>query len=156
MSLFLPVIVPLAAIMLLLFSHRSVRLQQVISLASMSYLLMHAAIILSKVIQEGPYAMQAGGWPPIRHYLTADLFTAIMLLTTSLLALLVTLYSIGFIGETRKKAGFYVLIHGLVTGVNGSFLTGDIFNLYVWFEVMLISSFVLITWVLKTATTWSS
>lgn len=146
MSLFIPVILPLIAIMLLLFSHRSVRLQQLISLVSMSYLLVHAAIILSKVVQDGPFAMQAGGWPaPFGITFTADLFTAIMLLTTSVLSLLVTIYSFGFIGETRKKAGFYVLIHGLVTGVNGSFLTGDIFNLYVWFEVMLISSFVLIT-----------
>ncbi len=146
MTLFLPVILPLAAIVMLLFSYKLNRLQQFISIFSMSLLVLLAIHILLEVISNGPFAMQAGGWEaPFGITFTVDLFSAIMLVTTALIALIVTIYSIGFLDKTRKQAGFYILIHGLVTGVNGSFLTGDIFNLYVWFEVMLISSFVLIT-----------
>jgi multicomponent Na+:H+ antiporter subunit D len=146
MILFIPVILPLSAIVLLLFSYRRERLQQLISIVSMGILTLLAAYILWLVMKHGPFAMQAGAWPaPFGITFVADLFSAIMLLTTALLSLLVTIYSTGFLDRTRRKAGFYILIHGLIGGVNGSFLTGDIFNLYVWFEVMLISSFVLMT-----------
>ena len=146
MMLFLPVILPLAAIVLLLFTYRMKRLQQWISIISMSAITLQAVMIMNRVVLDGPFAAQAGGWPaPFGITFTADLLSAILLLATGFLSLIVTVYSIGFMDDTRKTAGFWILIHGLVTGVNGSFLTGDIFNLYVWFEVMLISSFVLVT-----------
>ncbi len=146
MMLFVPVLLPLSTIVLLLFGYRSLRWQQTITIISLSVLLIHAANILFQVAMFGPIAMQAGGWQaPYGITFVADLMAAIMLFTTSLLALIVTIYSIGFVDELRKRGGFYVLLQGLITGVNGSFLTGDIFNLYVWFEVMLISSFILMT-----------
>jgi multicomponent Na+:H+ antiporter subunit D len=146
MTLFIPVILPLAAIVPLLFTYRKLKLQQWISVVSMAALTAQAILILTRVISEGPFAMQAGGWPaPFGITFVADMFSAILLLTAAVLFLLVTIYSTGFMDDTRKQAGFYILIHGLAAGVNGAFLTGDIFNLYVWFEVMLISSFVLVT-----------
>jgi len=129
-----------------LLTYRKTKLQQTVSILSMTAITLQSLAILWKVYSGGPFAMQAGGWPaPFGITFVADLFSAILLVTGSLVALLVTVYSIGFMDNTRKTAGFYLLLHGLVTGVNGSFLTGDIFNLYVWFEVMLISSFVLVT-----------
>jgi multicomponent Na+:H+ antiporter subunit D len=58
--------------------------------------------------------------------------------------MIVMIYSPGFIDKERQTAGYYPLVFGLLMGVNGAFITGDIFNLYVWYEVMLTSSFVLI------------
>ncbi|KZY24970.1 NADH/ubiquinone/plastoquinone, partial [Alcanivorax sp. HI0035] len=53
-------------------------------------------------------------------------------------------YSLGTISIAHRKAGYFPLMHLLLAGVNGAFLTGDIFNLYVWFEVMLVASFSLL------------
>ncbi len=74
----------------------------------------------------------------------ADLFSAIMVVLAGLIGLTVALYSIGSIDQAREAFGFHPLYHFLLMGVCGAFLTGDIFNLYVWFEVMLTASFVLL------------
>ena len=146
MMLFNPIIVPFTAMVLMIFTYGRLRLQQYITWASMALLLVMAVSILGNVINSGPYAMQAGGWDaPFGITFYADLFSSLMLVTTAILGLIVSVYAGGMLDNTRRKNGFYLLIHGLIAGVNGAFLTGDIFNLYVWFEVMLISSFVLIT-----------
>src|SRR5690606_40129578 len=55
------------------------------------------------------------------------------------------IYSIVALNASRIKYGYFVFFHFLVVGLLGAFLTGDIFNLYVWFEVVIISSFILLT-----------
>jgi Formate hydrogenlyase subunit 3/Multisubunit Na+/H+ antiporter, MnhD subunit len=55
----------------------------------------------------------------------------------------VAVYSLASMDAQREKFGYYPLLHIMLMGVCGAFLTGDLFNLYVWFEVLLISSFVL-------------
>jgi multicomponent Na+:H+ antiporter subunit D len=91
-------------------------------------------------------AVQAAGWPaPFGISLVSDLLSALMLSVTGIVAAAVLLYSRNGLDEPRKHAGFYPLLLILLTGVCGAFLTGDLFNLYVWFEVMLISSFVLLS-----------
>ena len=77
--------------------------------------------------------------------MVADMFSALLVLTSSLVALCCLIYAFRSIGKDRESYYFYPLFLFLITGVNGSFLTGDLFNLYVCFEVMLISSYVLIT-----------
>jgi multicomponent Na+:H+ antiporter subunit D len=67
-----------------------------------------------------------------------------MVVMTGLMGLTIVIYSIASIDPKRRKYGYYPLINILLMGVSGAFLTGDIFNLYVWFEVMLIASFVLL------------
>ena len=57
----------------------------------------------------------------------------------------VTGSSFSGVDPRREAFGYHALIHVLLMGVSGAFLTGDIFNLYVWFEVMLIASFVLMS-----------
>ncbi|TDA86018.1 Na+/H+ antiporter subunit D, partial [Halomonas marinisediminis] len=58
-----------------------------------------------------------------------------------IVAVAVIVYSRFDVTEDEKRVGFHALSHALLVGVCGAFLTGDIFNLYVWFEVMLIASF---------------
>ena len=67
-----------------------------------------------------------------------------MVLITAVIGLAASIYSLGSMDEQREKFFYYPLLQFLLMGINGAFLTGDIFNLYVWFEVMLISSFVLL------------
>jgi multicomponent Na+:H+ antiporter subunit D len=56
-------------------------------------------------------------------------------------ALAGSIYALGDISQSSRRYGFYPFLMVLMAGVSGAFLTGDIFNLYVWFEVLLISSF---------------
>src|SRR5690625_7505621 len=73
------------------------------------------------------------------------LFRSTLVLLTSIVGLLVGVFAIPTIGRRRINYGFFPIFHFLILGLNGSFLTGDIFNLYVWFEIIIISSFVLLT-----------
>ncbi len=97
------------------------------------------------VWSHGPVAMQASNWPaPFGITFVADMLSAVMVLMTGIMGLLVTVYSLGDITQPLQRSGYYALYHVLLAGVAGAFLTGDIFNLYVWFEVMLMASFGLI------------
>lgn len=146
MMLFGPIFLPFAAIVLILLFHRRGLMQRLVTIAALSGVLLQAIFIMIQVVNHGPVAAQAGGWSaPYGITFYADLFTAILLVTTAVIALLVSVYAIGMVDMTRLKGGYGLISLALVGGVNGAFLTGDIFNLYVWFEVMLIASFVLIT-----------
>ncbi|MCH5688896.1 hypothetical protein LWM68_34370 [Niabella sp. W65] len=68
-----------------------------------------------------------------------------MVLLTSIAAFAVSMFSATGLSRQRMLYGYFPIFHFLVMGLNGAFLTGDIFNLYVWFEVIIIASFVLMT-----------
>jgi multicomponent Na+:H+ antiporter subunit D len=87
-------------------------------------------------------AGQMGGWPaPFGITLVADYLSAVMVVITAITALAVAVYALSDRCDARRKLGYHALFKVLIGGVTGAFLTGDLFNLYVWFEVMLISSF---------------
>ncbi|MBU1370634.1 MAG: Na+/H+ antiporter subunit D [Bacteroidetes bacterium] len=120
--------------------------QHILSVLSVVAQLIVALSIFNKLGESTILVAQAGGWPaPFGISFLADYTATILLIAVALLALPIVIYSIGFIDKVRQQGGLFVLYQGLILGVNGAFLTADIFNLYVWFEVMLISSFVLIT-----------
>lgn len=145
MILVLPIVLPLFFMIVLIFTRRWLIFQQAFSVFAALLLIFASVVILLTVHQHGILVMQTGSWPaPYGITLVADLFSAILLTTTSFLSLVIAIYSRGFIDTERQTAGYYPLIFGLMMGVNGAFITGDIFNLYVWYEVMLTSSFVLI------------
>jgi multicomponent Na+:H+ antiporter subunit D len=140
-----PIVIPLATAALgLVVRHRWAH--QAIMLTGAAALLASTVLLLLRVLGEGTLAMQLGGWPaPFGITLVADLLSALMLLVTGLIGLATFIYSVPSIDEERKAHGFYPLLHVLLMGVCGAFLAGDLFNLYVWFEVLLISSFVLLS-----------
>lgn len=145
MLLVLPILIPLlTAIVLLLFRSQR-RWQRWLNLVGAMALLGAALGLLYSVWSAGIQAVQVGNWPaPFGITFVADLLSAIMVLLTALIGLAVAVYSLASIDVQREWFGYYPLLHVLLMGVCGAFLTGDLFNLYVWFEVMLIASFVLL------------
>ena len=87
-----------------------------------------------------------GSWPaPYGITLVADRFSALMLFVSSIVFLATTIYSVEAVDAKRKENGYFLITYGILAGVNGSFMAGDLFNLYVWFEVMLMGSFILVS-----------
>ncbi|MEE4178746.1 MAG: proton-conducting transporter membrane subunit [Bacteroides sp.] len=145
MILVLPIILPLFFMVVLIFTRRWLAFQQHFSLLASVILILVSVILLIDVEQNGIATLQVGSWiAPYGITLVVDLLSAIMLITVSFIAIVIMIYSPGFIDKGRQSAGYYPISFGLLMGVNGAFITGDIFNLYVWYEVMLTSSFVLI------------
>jgi multicomponent Na+:H+ antiporter subunit D len=140
-----PILLPLASAIAMLFFRRSVMVQRIISLLTSFLLLTAAGVLLSAVISEGVLTLQVGGWAaPFGITLAADLLSAVMVAVSALIGLTTVIYSFAVIDSERERFFYYPLFQMLMMGINGAFLTGDVFNLYVWFEVMLISSFVLL------------
>ncbi|MEM9271104.1 MAG: proton-conducting transporter membrane subunit, partial [Pseudomonadota bacterium] len=113
-----------------------------ISVIGNAALLLASAILIANVLNQGVVAGQMGGWSaPFGITLVADYLSAVMVVITSITALAVSVYALSDIAERVEHLGYHALFNVLIGGVVGAFLTGDLFNLYVWFEVMLISSF---------------
>ncbi len=143
--LLLPILVPFITGIFTVLSWRQRQLQRLMSMIGSITLMIVTLLLFREVYLYGPQAVQIGSWEaPFGITLYADLFSSIMLVLAGLLGFTVGIYSLENIGLERQKLGFYPLYHILLMGVCGSFLAGDIFNLYVWFEVMLIASFVLL------------
>lgn len=142
----LPVLVHLLAAILLIFFWRNVRVQRVISIVGNVLMLVVAVVLFEKIYSGGIRTMQAGNWrAPFGITFVADLFSSLMILLTSIAGLAVAVFSLASISRVRMRFGYFPIYHFLLMGLNGAFLTGDIFNLYVWFEIIIISSFVLMT-----------
>ncbi len=143
--LLLPLIIPLLTAVVALLAYWSPTIQRWLSVCGAAALLGAAVGLLGSVWDGGIQVGQMGDWPaPYGITLVADLFSAIMVMLTGVIALAVVFYGMLSIDPAREHFGFHPLFHFLLMGVCGAFLTGDLFNLYVWFEVMLMASFVLL------------
>ena len=141
----LPILIPIATAIASLLAWRWLGLQRWISVIGTAALLLAGLMLLASVWHDGIRAVQIGSWPaPFGITLVADLFSSIMVVLTGLTGLATAVYSLSSIDRERERFGYYPLLQILLMGVCGAFLTGDIFNLFVWFEVMLIASFVLL------------
>jgi multicomponent Na+:H+ antiporter subunit D len=144
--LFLPLLIPLATAVLGLLAWNRRRVQRLLGVFGTSALLAAGLLLLAEVIDGNILSAQAGNWPaPFGITLVADIFTALMVVATGVMGLGVMIYSLAEADQHQESLGYHPLLQVLLLGVCGSFLTGDLFNLYVWFEVMLIASFVLLT-----------
>jgi multicomponent K+:H+ antiporter subunit D len=146
----LPILLPLVAgALLLLFDERRHALKALISLAS-TVMLMGIAFSLLRLADGAPSDVVAatgvyhlGNWPaPFGIVLVLDRLSALMLVLTSLLALAALIFS--FARWDRAGPHFHTLFQLLLMGLNGAFLTGDLFNLFVFFEVLLAASYGLV------------
>jgi multicomponent Na+:H+ antiporter subunit D len=125
---------------------RLVPLQQALGVVTVAASLVAAVAVLVEVEAEGPVAVDLGGWAaPVGITLVADLMSALFLCVSLATVLAVLVYAIGQPRADKASFYFHPLYLVLTAGVSASFLTGDLFNLFVSFEVMLSASYVLIT-----------
>ncbi|MBN1301949.1 MAG: Na+/H+ antiporter subunit D [Melioribacteraceae bacterium] len=140
-----PILLPFLSAIIMLSAWKKIKFQRVMNLFASGVAVMASLAIMQKVRADGILVLHVGGWQaPFGISIVIDLLSAIMVVITAVIAFVTAIYSIHTIDPEREAFGFYPLLQFLLMGINGAFITGDLFNLYVWFEVMLISSFVLI------------
>ncbi len=143
LHLVLPVALPLAGAILCLAFYRVARVQRAIALSSCAGLVLYLAGVLWPLLNGAGYAtLRIGNWPaPYGIVLAVDLLSAIMLSLAAVVGLAVLVYALAWFRREPEEPLLYPLYLILLMGLNGAFLTGDVFNLYVFFEIMLVSSF---------------
>lgn len=140
----LPILVPFLTAIIAFMLKRWLMAQRILGVVGAAGLFAVGLILLWSVNENGIQAENVGSWQaPYGITFVADLFSSVMVAVAGLIGFAVALYSLANIDDNRIKFGYFPLLHIMLMGVCGAFLTGDIFNLYVWFEVLLISSFVL-------------
>jgi multicomponent Na+:H+ antiporter subunit D len=101
--------------------------------------------LAAQVTTEGRLVYQVSNWPaPFGITLVADALAVLMLGLTAVVSLAALVFSLDYVDVDDQRLAYHPLYHLMVVGVTGAFLTGDVFNLFVWFEVMLMSSYVLV------------
>ncbi|CAM3671892.1 Na+/H+ antiporter subunit D [Nocardiopsis rhodophaea] len=144
-----PFVIPLLGAGITMLLRRTPRSQQVAGVVTLAAVIADAAWLLSLTADGSVLVSHAGNWPaPLGVTLVADPLSALLLTVSSVVLLLVLLYAIGQdIGGLSRATPqtFHPLYLVLTAGVCLSFLAGDLFNLFVAFEVMLTASYALIT-----------
>jgi len=141
----LPILVPLAGGILCMLFRRNLPMQRVIGVSTSALMLAVAFILLGITCKGQVAVMNVGHWPaPFGITMAVDTLSSIMLVLGGLMALSVSVYACFDLDQPRIRFGFYPLCLIMMMGVNGAFVTGDLFNMYVWFEVLLTSSFILL------------
>ncbi|MAY42460.1 MULTISPECIES: monovalent cation/H+ antiporter subunit D [unclassified Neptuniibacter] len=141
----LPILLPMLAAVLMLLPplSNSITRHRTFAVLIMISTVIVSALLLLTSHQQGTQMYVLGGWqPPFGIVLVADRLSTIMVLLTTLLGLGSQLYACA--GDDNDGMYFHPLFMFLIMGVNGAFLTGDIFNLFVFFEVLLIASYALL------------
>ncbi|MCL6261088.1 Na+/H+ antiporter subunit D [Aquiflexum sp. TKW24L] len=142
----LPIIFQFVAGIILLFFWRKTTIQKVLSIIFSIIGLGISIWLFFLVWENGIMTTQSGDWKaPFGISFVADTFAVAMVLLSSISGLAVSIFSAGSMRKERLEFGYFPIFHFLIMGLQGAFLTGDIFNLYVWFEVVIIASFVLLT-----------
>jgi len=137
----LPILLPaLVAPLIALAMRFDIVLARIFSVASASLLVVLACILMAMAYDGSVHSYALGNWvAPFGIVLVLDRLSAMMVLLTSVIGLAVLLYAIN--GWDKRGAHFHSLYQFQLMGINGAFLTGDVFNLFVFFEVLLIASY---------------
>ena len=142
----LPIVFQFLAGIILLFFWGKIGIQKTLSIFFSVISLGIAIWLFDTTWNQGIQISHAGTWDsPFGIRFVSDVFGATMVLLTSISGLAVSMFASGSLRKERIQFGFFPILHFLLMGLMGAFLAGDIFNLYVWFEVVIISSFVLLT-----------
>ena len=140
MSVLGPILIPLLTAMVTAMVGRHRRMQQGLSIAGSAAFLVSALWLMKAVAQGGTLSVALGDWPvPFAIELVADRLSAVMVLVTAVLGLAVLVFQASDADASGESPVLHPLMHGLLAAVCGSLLTADLFNLYVWFELMLIT-----------------
>lgn len=140
------IFVHLITAILQLIAWRKTITQRYLSVGGTFLALIVAIRLFEKVYTDGTLTLNASNWEaPFGIVFVADLLAVTLVLLTSIAGFAVSIFSTTGLSRQRMMYGYFPIFHFLLMGLIGAFLTGDIFNLYVWFEVIIISSFVLMT-----------
>ncbi len=140
--LILPLLIPFSTAILLAFLNGFPRLERALNLASTAGLTALSFWLLGEVDRGGIQAMVAGGWfAPWGIAFVADRLACIMLCLSSSVGALALAYACFSVEPRQERSFFHPLFQLLLLGVNWAFLTGDLFNLFVAYEVMLVASY---------------
>lgn len=143
------VILPFIAAMVTAVASLAVKEKQVRDYVSTTGNLAYSglAVYLSlEVLGSGPLSYALGGWEaPFGITLLADELSAFMLLMTAVVSLAGNVYSSSFVSDDAKSSGYYVFLNFMLAGMTGAFLTADLFNLFVMFELVLLSSYAIVS-----------
>lgn len=141
----LPIIIPLFTAIILIFFNKNIKVQKWISAIASFAGIIISSVIVQRVHESGIQTLAVGNWKaPYGIVLVADMYSSLLVLTTSIIAFTSLLFAFSTISHDREKFFFYPGVQFLILGVSGAFLTGDLFNLFVFFEVMLMSSYLLL------------
>lgn len=139
-------LIPIITGIILVFLRPFIHAQRVLSLLAIFATGALSIYMLGVIQNDGILTLAFGNWPaPYGVVFVADSFAMLLVATSSFVTFVCLLYAFATIGEQYEKMFFYPFVLFLIAGVHGSFLTGDLFNLFVCFEVMLLASYVLIT-----------
>jgi multicomponent Na+:H+ antiporter subunit D len=143
--LLLPLLMPLYGAVFSMFFWRNLELQKVFALQAQIATLVSCVLLFIEVADKGILTTHVGNWPaPYGITLVADLFSSIILLAGTVTGFAVFMFSLKGLDFPRQAYGYYPIMLFLQLGISGACLAGDLFNLFVWFEVLLICCFVLI------------
>ena len=141
-----PLLIHLLFSILLMFAWRSLKWQKSLTIIGNSFALVASIWVFIFIYENGTQTVQSGNWEaPFGITFVADMLAATLVLLTCISGFAVAIFSVVSVIKARLKFGYFSVFHFLLMGLTGAFLTGDIFNLYVWFEIIIISSFVLIS-----------
>lgn len=146
----MPVLLPLFGAALTLVFRRSISLQRVVSLVVLALTVVVAGVLMYVADTSGPLTLWLGAWDePLGISLVADRLAALMLMVSSIVTFVVLVFSIGqgvADGDEDSPLTVYFPTYLVLTaGVANAFLAGDLFNLFVGFEILLFASYVLLT-----------
>ncbi|UOQ86092.1 Na+/H+ antiporter subunit D [Gracilibacillus salinarum] len=141
----LPIVIPLIAGVIAILIHRKLtivrRFAQILTVVNTIVV----AYVLFYVSQNGAVVLEAGDWmAPFGIVLVADLLSVVLVFTTNIIALACVFYAPKSLSDQQEEFYFYTFYFLLISGVSGAFITGDLFNLFVFFEVLLMASYGLI------------
>lgn len=137
-----PILIPFVAAAVSLVARRQAGVQRIVGVIAATAHLGVGVWLLVHTCRTGISVLHLGAWPaPVGIALALDHLGGLMVLITGVVYAAVAVYSWSDTDTDALQRGYFPLLHILVGGISGAFLTSDLFNLYVWFEVMLMASF---------------
>lgn len=140
----LPIAIPLLMGSLMILLRSRPKIQKIVDIIVSVVVLCLSAVLWLTVFSGGPIAYDVGEFGKYGIMLVGDMLSATMVLLTSFISTVVLVYSYDYIETSSLNKSYHALFNLMIAGINGIFLTGDLFNLFVFFEIMFLSSSALI------------